>query len=154
MTRPHDDSEDHREFLAGPPCPCVFIPQHPTRMGHEGPERMPLDLTDAERYGRICELLEPGAKPFDPSSVAEIDATIADSGPDDWLLCIGNPTLIAVAAGALALAHGRLNMLQWQSRKGHYEAIRITYLDMSEGGGTLLEVVTIPPGEDDDRREG
>lgn len=117
-------------------------------MGQDGPERMPLDLTDAERYGRICELLEPGAKPFDPDSIDEMDMAISTSSADDWLLCVGNPTLIAAAAGAFASIHGCLNVLQWQSRKGYYEAIRITYTDE----GTTLEVVTTTPssGEDDD----
>lgn len=143
----HDEIEYAR--LVG--LPCVLVPQFPTRMGADGPERMPLDLTDAERYGRVCEVLGPSAKPFDPDSVDQLDAAIADSSGDDWLLCIGNPTLIAAAAGAFASIHGRLNVLQWQSRKGRYEAIRIEYTDE----GTSLQVVTVPPplnphdGEDD-----
>lgn len=131
--------------------PAVLIPQFPTRMGDNGPERMRVDLTDAERYGRVMELLEPSAKPFDPGSIEQMDQAIMDSREDDWLLCIGNPTLIAVAAGAFASIHGRLNVLQWQSRKGHYEAIQIEFTEE----GTSLSVVTTPPtpGEDDDRAE-
>lgn len=131
--------------------PCVFVPQFPTRMGDSGPERMPMDLTDAERYGRICEVLQASAKPFDPDSVDQLDQAMAESRADDWLLCIGNPTMIAVAAGAFATIHGRLNVLQWQSRKGYYEAIRVEFTE----DGSSLSVVTVPPaqGEDDDRRE-
>src|SRR3954471_15606260 len=103
----------------------VFVPQFPTRMGDDGPERMTLDLTDAERYGRVCEVLGPSAKPFDPSSIEQLDQALLDSRSTDWLLAIGNPTLIAAAAGAFASIHGCVNVLQWQSRKGRYEAIQI-----------------------------
>lgn len=151
---PHKDytGEDMPEgVFRDPPShlPAVLIPQHPTRMGENGPERMAMDLTDAERYGRVCELLEPTAKPFDPDSIEQMDQALLESSEDDWLLCIGNPTLIAAAAGAFASIHGRLNVLQWQSRKGHYEAIQIIYTE----DGTSLSVVTVPPtpGEDDDR---
>lgn len=129
----------------------VIVPQFPTRMGEDGPVRMPLDLTDAERYGHILEVLGPTAKPFDPDSLDELDLTMTSSRETDWLLAIGNPTLIAAAAGAFASMHGCLNVLQWQSRKGRYEAIRIEYTEE----GTSLEVVTLPEhttheGEDDE----
>jgi len=140
---------DNREPAAlSQDCPAVLIPQHPTRMGSDGPERMSIDLTDARRYGEPVELLEPSAKPFDPSSIEQLDEAMADSHGEDWLLCIGNPTLIAVAAAAFATIHGRLNVLQWQSRKGYYEAIQIEFTE----DGTSLSVVTTPPtpGEDDD----
>ena len=142
----HDGAED-AQFDG---LPAVLIPQFPTRMGNDGPERMRVDLTDAERYGRPLELLDCSAKPFDPSSVEQIDQAIMDSRAEDWLLCIGNPTLIAVAAGAFASVHGRLNVLQWQSRKGLYEAIQIEFTEE----GTDLKVVTLPTprGEDDDYR--
>lgn len=121
--------------------PAVLIPQFPTRMGDSGPERMRVDLTDAKRYGRVMELLGPQAKPFDPDSIEQMDQAMLESREDDWLLCIGNPTLIAVAAGAFASIHGQLQVLQWQSRKGYYEAIRIVFTEE----GTTLEVVTLPP---------
>lgn len=128
----------------------VIIPQHPTRMGDNGPERMPMDLADAERYGTVVEVLDGSAKPFDPDAIEQLDQFMMDSSADSWLLCIGNPTLIATAAGAFASIHGRLNLLQWQSRKRRYEAIQVTYGEE----GTQLSVVTLPQhavnGEDDD----
>jgi len=128
----------------------VWVAQFPTRMGSEGPERMPLDLADAERYGRVTEVLGPTAKPFDADSIEQLDQALLDSRATDWLLAIGNPTLIAAAAGAFASIHGCVNVLQWQSRRGRYEAIQIEYTDE----GTQLRVVTIPEddGEHDDDR--
>ena len=127
----------------------VIIPQFPTHMGDRGPERMSVDLADAERYGTVVEVLDSTAKPFDPSSMEQLDQFMVDSSADSWLLCLGNPTIIAAAAGAFASIHGRLNLLQWQSRRRRYEAIQITYGEE----GTELSVSTLPagnPGEDDD----
>lgn len=128
----------------------VIIPQFPTRMGEYGPEKMPMDLSDAERYGTIVEVLDTSAKPFDPDVIEQLDQFMVESNADSWLLCIGNPTLIATAAGAFASIHGRLNLLQWQSRRRRYEAIQITYGEE----GTALSVVTLPQhavcGEDDE----
>lgn len=128
----------------------VIIPQHPSRMGDNGPEKMGMNLDDAERYGTIVEVLDINAKPFDPDAIEQLDQFMVDTSGDSWLLCIGNPTLIAAAAGAFASIHGRLNLLQWQSRARRYEAIQIVYGEE----GTELAVVTLPKhevnGEDDD----
>ena len=128
--------------------PSVLIPQHPTRMTGGEVVRMPLDLSDARRYGPLLELLEPGAKPFDQDSIEELDQNIASSCAEDYILCVGNPTLIGVACASFALLHGRLNVLQWQSKKGVYEAIQIEFTDE----GAELCVATVPPalGEDDE----
>lgn len=145
----NDMHDNYEPDILTTDLPAVLVPQFPTRMVDGEVQRMPMDLTDAQRYGEVLELLEPSAKPFDPGSVEQLDQAIAESSGEDWLLCIGNPTLIAVAAGAFASIHGRLNVLQWQSRKGHYEAIQIEFTE----DGTSLKVVTVPPtpGEDDDR---
>lgn len=118
----------------------VIIPQFPTRMGDNGPERSYMDLTDAERYGRVVEVLSDTAKPFTPSAIEELDEFMANTSADNWLLCIGNPTMIAAASGAFASIHGRLNLLQWQSRMKRYEAIQIVYGE----DGTQLEMRTLP----------
>lgn len=126
----------------------VIIPQFPTRMGEYGPEKMPMDLSDAERYGTIVEVLDTSAKPFDPDAIEQLDQFMMESNADSWLLCIGNPTLIATAAGAFACIHGKLRLLQWQSRRRRYEAIEVIYNEE----GTQLSVLTLPQhsGVEDD----
>src|SRR5688572_4685846 len=54
----------------------VLIPQYPTHMGDDGPERRQLDLSDAQRYGELRELIEPTAKPWDQSSMDELDLAV------------------------------------------------------------------------------
>lgn len=123
---------------------AVLIPQYPTQMGRDGPERRPLDLEDATRYGRLVELIGPTAKPWDSESMDQLDAAISDTSADDWLLCVGNPVMIAAAAGAFALAHQRLNLLQWQSRRQRYEAVQLDFLSSS------IKVSMATLGEDDE----
>ncbi len=129
--------------LAMPHQPVVIIPQFPTEMGPGGQIiRRPMDLTDAERYGRLVEVLGPTAKPWDPDAIEEMDRALAGSSADDWLLAVGNPTMIAIAAAALGSLHGGINVLQWQSRSRRYEAVRVAFTE----DGTEVEQATCLPG--------
>lgn len=118
-----------RDFIQDERLPVVMIPQYPTQWGRNGPERRALDLSDAERYGQLLELCRPVGKPWDPAVAEEIDSAMSESHADDWLLCIGNPTMIALAAASFASIHGHVNVLQFQSRKQSYEAIRYEFTD-------------------------
>lgn len=125
--------------------PVVLIPQYPTEMVAGRPQRRDLDLSDAERYGRLVELLEPTAKPWDPAAVEQMDQTMLGTSADDWLLCVGNPSMIAVAAAAFGSIHGGVNVLQYQSRSRRYEALRYTFTDE----GTTVECVTSDPEDEE-----
>lgn len=131
-------------------APVVIIPQYPTeRAGNGEIVRRDLDLRDAERYGALVEVLDPSAKPWDPSAVEQMDQALLLSSPDDWLLCIGNPTMIAMAAAAFGSIHGGVNLLQWQSRARRYEAVRVVFGD----DGTTVTQPPAPAGinpEDED----
>ena len=123
----------------------VLIPQYPTVMGSSGPERRRLDLADAERYGDLRELIGSSAKPWDQSSMDALDRAVSDTNEGDWLLCVGNPVMIAAAAAAFALCHGRLNLLQWQSNQQLYEAVELRF----DRDSITVTMATI--GEDDGR---
>lgn len=133
------DGEDDVDETPPERLPVVIIPQFPTE---QGGVRRELDLTDAERYGRLIEVLGPNAKPWDPDAVEEMDQALAQSSADDWLLAIGNPTMIAIAAAALGSIHGSINILQWQSRARRYEAVRVVFTE----NGTEVEQATCLPG--------
>lgn len=120
----------------------VLIPQYPTeRDGSGAIVRRQLDLTDAERYGRLLELIGPSAKPWDQDVVDAMAQQIEETRADDWLLALGNPAMIALAAGQMALVHGRVNLLMYQSRARRYEAI--TYWFTEEG--TSVEIHSTRP---------
>lgn len=124
-----------------PRLPAVLIPQFPTEMRDGRVARREVDLTDAARYGRLVELLEPSAKPWDPDAIEEMDRSLVNTSADDWLLAIGNPTMIAIAAAALGSLHGSINVLQWQSRTRRYEAVRVVFGE----DGTEVEQATFLP---------
>lgn len=138
-------SEDHGEPPEPIRLPVVIIPQYPSEMDRAGNiTRRPLDLRDAERYGRLVEVLEPSAKPWDPEAIEQMDQALAQSSADDWLLAVGNPTMIAIAAAAFGSIHGGVNVLQWQSRARRYEAVRVSFTE--EGSA----VTKVQPPEDEE----
>lgn len=134
-------------LLPRPRVPQVIVPQYPTEMQGGQIVRRSLDLRDAERYGELVELLDHSAKPWDPDAVEQMDRALAESSADDWLLCIGNPTMIGLAAAALGTIHGGINLLQWQSRLRRYEAVRVVF---TEEDGT--QVSHGQPPEDEAQR--
>lgn len=74
------------------------------------------DLSDAERYGDIQELLSPTATPHSPGVVHELRTKLEDFDPDeDWILCMGSPVLIswAVAIAVDKTSDGGVRLLQW-----------------------------------------
>lgn len=147
MAHPEDIAEQARlDADARDGQPVVIIPQYPTEMDRGVPVRRYLDLKDARRYGELVELLEPTAKPWDPSAVEQMDQALASSSADDWLLCVGNPTLIAIAAAALGSIHGGINLLQWQSRARRYEAVRVIF---TEDAGTTVTLATTTPEDEE-----
>lgn len=81
------------------------------------------DISSAEAFGDVTELLRPEAKPEDPHVIAEIHRKLARMRNTDYLLLIGNPVLIGIATAiAGSYTDGIVNMLQWR-RSGYY-AIR------------------------------
>lgn len=75
--------------------PRVFIPQ----------SRDELDLTDAKRFGTLVVLNDGGdVYTHAAAAVAEVERGLKDFKPDDHLLLIGDPVMIATAA-AVASRH-------------------------------------------------
>jgi hypothetical protein len=142
--------EAPRPILSVPPrprVPRVIIPQYPTEMHGGRIVRRDLDLSDALRFGELVELLDHSAKPWDPDAIEQMDQALTESSADDWLLCVGNPTMIGLAAAALGSIHGGINLLQWQSRSRRYESVRVVF---TEEDGT--QVLPGQPPEDEERR--
>jgi len=108
--------------------PRVFVIQHPQRKG------VPLDISDAGRMGIIQKPILPPMynAQIDTADVTrKIEAGLNDVDPDDYILCIGDPVLIAIA-GIIAARNtgGEISMLKWnraldksgnrQRTVGHY----------------------------------
>ena len=100
----------------------VFVTQVPS-LRVPGGWKPKFDLSPAERYGRLITLMPEGnAEPDTAQSAAEeLCAALADFGPRDYLLPLGDPVLIAAAAAAAAKASGGLiRILRWDAKRRAY----------------------------------
>lgn len=80
------------------------------------------DLTPAEEFGELVELLDPWAKPFDTGPIVdELFEKLVYFSDSDFIICIGNPILLALAVSvAVDINEGRVSLLQWNGRQGEY----------------------------------
>lgn len=101
----------------------VFAVQDQHRLDRQTNTWKPIfNLQPAEKYGTISFLLEAHEVPFaHPQMVPRIEAELADFNDSDWLLLIGNPSLIGVTVAAAAFANeGRIQLLQWDGKFRKY----------------------------------
>lgn len=87
-----------------------------------------LDTTDALRFGEIRIVVDRLGEPsVAPRSLKhDVQRKLADFGPDDYLLPIGSPAVIAiVGAVAQRRANGTVNMLLWDRQNRRYEPTSI-----------------------------
>lgn len=104
----------------------VFVVQNQHRWDRDRQRFLPkFDLTPAEEFGELTDLLSPTAAPFNPEPVLkELREKLADFGDDDYLLLVGNPVLIGFATAVAASANdGRVNLLQWSGKDRRYIAV-------------------------------
>ena len=100
----------------------VFIPQDPTRRNRAtGEWERSIDLTPAEKFGSLVFLLQSGRAPEANSVVAVMSDKLRDYSGDDYLLPVGDPSLIAVMAILAAAANdGCVRMLMWSRQTQDY----------------------------------
>jgi hypothetical protein len=82
------------------------------------------DFSSAEEYGTLKFLLSPTANPFNVNEsgvVAQLHGHLKDFNDNDYLLLVGNPCLIGIAAAIAAdYSGGGINFLQWSGKKQSY----------------------------------
>lgn len=110
--------------------PRVFVVQQPTgRDPANGMVRNTMDLTPAAAWGDLSFILPETENPFrDISQTARKvhnHLAMRGYGPDDFLLLVGNPTLIAVVAAVAASQVGRLRLLQWHRTDHSYRPVEV-----------------------------
>ena len=122
----------------------VFIPQEPTRVRKErdsvSGDMVPvrdgggnvvfestMNFAEAARFGETLVCLPPGRVSLSAQpTVDRIKECMGDFTDNDYLIAVGNPSLIAVAAAVAAQANnGRLKVLQYDNRVEAYITITI-----------------------------
>lgn len=89
------------------------------------------DYTPAEQYGSLIFLTEGTINVFAVSNMyRSMSEALNGSGPNDYILLCGPPTLQAIACSMFVYKHGRLNLLQY--RDGEYRPAEIVMSNLLE----------------------
>lgn len=107
----------------------VFVVQNQHRWDRDKQRFEPkFDLTPAEEFGELVYLLSPTAAPFRSEPIIEeLREKLADFGPGDHLLLVGNPVLIGFATAIAAEANdGNVSLLQWSGKDQRYIAVEVS----------------------------
>ena len=108
--------------------PRVYAPQVPSRLDTSIRAWIPtVNMKPAEKFGELVIMFTPEECRFvGAPMVAALKERMKDFGPDDYLVAVGNPTLIAAAAGIAARKNGgRLRVLAWDRQAADYIATEL-----------------------------
>ncbi len=110
--------------------PRVFIPQVPSRFDSATNSWMPtVSINAAKAFGELKVMLPPEASRLEPETMVDLlGAAMADYGPDDYILALGNPVIIAITAVIADRASSPLRMLQWDKVSRSYQ-LMVVQLD-------------------------
>jgi hypothetical protein len=106
----------------------VYAVQSPRRRDLQTRKMVPrYDLAPANIYGEVKELLSPTTKPFNPAPIIdELYIKLENFSDDDYIICIGNPILLAIAVTVASdINDGKVKLLQWHGKKEEYIAVDV-----------------------------
>ena len=116
--------------------PRVFVVQQPTGRDRVTQAiRNTMDLTPATEFGDLCFILKESDNPF--KDINTITRRVhhylleRQYGPQDFLLLVGNPVLIAVVAAVAATHLDKLQVLQWARSEGRYHPVAFQLPDLA-----------------------
>lgn len=107
----------------------VFVPQVPSRFDRASRVWVPIvELSSAQQYGDIVEMLPPEANRLHTGPlVAAMKEAMAGITDEDWVVAVGDPSLIAAAAAiAAAKCGGKLRLLKWDRITSTYLAVEMS----------------------------
>lgn len=109
--------------------PRVFAPQIPSRYDSATRLWVPtMNMDPATKHGELVVMLPPNANRMHTAPlVAAMREQMSDFGPQDALIAVGDPTLIAAAAMIAARkTGGPVRMLKWDRMAGDYLAVEVS----------------------------
>lgn len=111
--------------------PKVFLPTVPHRFNFTHDRREPShDISPAEVFGTLYILLDLD-EPIPDREMAKAIRTVlltldrADIQPDDYIVAIGDPVMVAAAVAFAIKRNGRVNMLRWDRFQRCYNPIEV-----------------------------
>lgn len=106
----------------------VFVPQQPSRFDAATRLWMPtVNLDPAKEYGAVEVMLPPNANRLHTAPlIAAIKDKMSEFTEDDYIVAVGDPSLIAAAACIAARkTGGLLKMLKWDRMSRSYISVEI-----------------------------
>ncbi len=106
----------------------VFIPQIPSRYDTNASAWMPtVNIDPAKKFGELNVMLPPEANRLEVSSIVSVlKRMMKDYGPDDYVLALGDPMIIALASVIAERAAGTLRMLRWDRMSREYMLVEVS----------------------------
>jgi hypothetical protein len=92
-----------------------------------GVKRPAVDLTPARAYGDAIVMIPEAlaanvSEMFDIQPLVDImEKVLLDSEPDDLIVAVGDPVIIAAAASIQSDIHGKVKMLRWERQEQRYK---------------------------------
>lgn len=108
--------------------PRVFAPQQPSRYDADLQLWVPIvNLNHARDFGELIIMLPPNLSSMMAAPLVDaLKERMATFNNDDYLLAVGDPTLIAAAAGiAFNKTGGRLKVLKWDRQTKDYLEVEL-----------------------------
>lgn len=109
--------------------PKVYAPQQPSRFDSAFNMWVPLfPMTEARKFGELVVMLPPNySSTMGAPLVQAIKERMNDFTEEDYLIAVGDPTLIAAAAGiAFRKTGGRLKLLKWDRHTKDYLVVELS----------------------------
>jgi len=105
----------------------VFIPQEPTKWDDAAKMRVPsINVAPAAKFGKLEILLPPQVTLLYPDPIVRtLKERFNDITGDDYLLAVGDPSLIAICAGLFLQQLGSMKLLKWDRASQVYLTVRI-----------------------------
>lgn len=108
--------------------PKVYIPHVAMKVDKSNGQRVAVyDFTEAAFHGQLVEVLPRNVDVSDFRALPYAVKNGLDSfKADDFLLCVGDPIVIALCAGVLLRDLKDLNMLKWDRDTKTYHKVSVT----------------------------
>lgn len=107
----------------------VYVPQQPSRFDTATKLWIPtINVDPARQYGEIVVMLPPNANRLHTAPlIAALRDKMADFCEEDFIVAVGDPSLIAASACiATRKTGGILRMLKWDRISSNYIPVEIT----------------------------
>lgn len=107
--------------------PKVYVPQVPSRFDASTRLWCPsVNLQPAEKFGEVVVMLPPNANRLHTAPLTQaLKEAMKDMTSDDYVVAVGDPSLIAAAAVISWRKTGKLRILKWDRMSATYLPVEL-----------------------------